>query len=337
MVEAWVAAAATVVGAGATLASGAMAASASKNAASAQEAAANQANQTQIAEFNATAGLQTPQRNLSYGADSLLANLFGLPDPNASTTTSMYGANASLDGLSGQGTSVASNQTSAPVSAAAGGGAPATATAQGVQGGSGGGALGLSSNGINLGNQTTNTGSNAAPNTTSAQGQFSNFYNSPGYAFALQQGQQSVNRGAAASGSLYSSNNLNQLDQNAQGYASQQYNNYVNQLMGLAGYGAAGVSATSGAATTAGNNISSNQLSAGNAQASGILGQAGAYSGAINSTTGLLGNYAQIASGQNGNSLQIQGQTAANAINYAASNVQVPNQGDGIPGFTLDQ
>jgi hypothetical protein len=171
-----------------------------------------------------------------------------------------------------------------------------------MQGGSGSGALGLSSNGINLGTQTTNTASNGSPTTSSAQGQFSNFYNSPGYQFALQQGQQAVSRGAAASGSLYSSNTLNQLDQNAQGYASQQYNNYVNQLMGLAGYGSTGVSASTSAATTAGNNISANQLSAGNAQASGILGQAGAFSGAINNSAGLLGNYAAL-SGSNGNSL----------------------------------
>lgn len=308
MVEGWAAAVVAGVGAAATLGSGAMAASAAGKAANAQESAAAQANQTQIAEFNATAGLQTPQRNLSYGADSLLANLFGLPDPNASSTTSMYGANAALNGISDQGTSVASNQVNAPVSAnqQALNGGPASATSPNtVSGGSAGGAAGLSSNGINLGGQSTNTGSAGGTNTSSAQGQFSNFYNSPGYQFALQQGQQSVNRGAAASGSLYSTNNLNQLDQNAQGYASQQYNNYVNQLMGLAGYGAAGVSATSGAATTAGNNISANQLSAGNAQASGILGQAGAYSGAIQNTTGLLGNYANLATKSNGNTLNI--------------------------------
>ncbi len=247
----------------------------------------------------------------------------------------MYGANDSLDALGGNSAAPAGGGSGSGTAAGGytGNGTPQGAmAASALNGGSGGGGGG--SAGINLGTQTTNTASNGSPTTSSAQGQFSNFYNSPGYQFALQQGQQAVSRGAAASGNLYSTNTLNQLDTNAQGYASQQYNNYVNQLMGLAGYGATGVSASSNAATTAGNNISANQLSAGNAQASGILGQAGAYSGAISNTTGLLGNYGVISGLKNGNSLglndyqnQMSG-IAAQTANTVIADPSAPVQAD---------
>jgi len=52
-------------------------------------------------------------------------------------------------------------------------------------------------------------------------------------------------------------------------------------LMGLAGLGGSAVAGTNAAAQNAGNNISSAQLSAGNANASGVLGSAGAWGGAV--------------------------------------------------------
>lgn len=298
MAEVWVAAA---IGGTAALGGAAIAANGAKSAAGAQLSGINSSNQTQLDEFNASAGLQTPGRNLGYGADSLLAQLFGLPNPNASSTTAMYGANSSLNALGG-------NQYGNTTAPALGGGGT---NASGAVGGSGvplgttgsvggTGGTGVTSGGQPLGNQTTNTASNGSPTTTNASSQFGNFFNSPGYQFALGQGQQAVQRGAAAGGNLYSTNTLNQLDTNAQGYASQQYNNYVQQLMGIAGIGGTAVAGTQSAATTAGNNISANQLSAGNANASGILGSSGAFSGALNNAGGLLGNYSLLSGLNNG-------------------------------------
>lgn len=306
MIEGWGAAIAVGVGAASGIAGGVISANGAKSAANAQVQGAENASQTQLAEFNTSAALETPGRNLGYGADSLLAQLFGLPDPNASSTTAMYGANSALNSLGGNQYGTGAGSTAPALVPDANGNmvpagsngttAPNTGTGSSpfnIGGGaSPGGTPATSSQ--PLGNQTTNTGSNGAPTTTNASSQFSNFFNSPGYQFALGQGQQAVQRGAAASGNLYSTNTLNQLDTNAQGYASTQYNNYVSQLMGLAGIGSGATAGTVGAATTAGNNISANQLSAGNANASGILGSSGAIGGAITNAGGLLGNYSLL-------------------------------------------
>jgi Chaperone of endosialidase len=54
--------------------------------------------------------------------------------------------------------------------------------------------------------------------------------NTPGYQFAQQQGQAAVNAGEAASGMTNSGNQQLALQQQGQGLASQNYNNYVSQL-----------------------------------------------------------------------------------------------------------
>lgn len=223
---------------------------ASKNAADAQAGAAGAAAQTQRDLFSAQAAYSAPQRNLGYGADSLLAQLYGIPDPNATGANSLYGANAAGDSLaSGNGPGSASGASGSP--GAAGPGTP----------------------------------------------NYNAFYNSPGYQFALSQGQSAINRNASANGSLYSSNTLGALSNYTAGAAGQQYNNYVQQLMGLAGLGGSAVAGTNAAAQNAGNNISSTQLSAGNANASGVLGSAGAWTGAIQQGGNLLGNYMKNSGG----------------------------------------
>lgn len=70
-----------------------------------------------------------------------------------------------------------------------------------------------------------------------AAGDYSGFQNAPDYQFALQQGIQGVDRSAAARGALYSGGQQADLQQYAQGLASQQLGNYRNNLMGLAQMG----------------------------------------------------------------------------------------------------
>ncbi|WP_447906921.1 hypothetical protein [Stenotrophomonas geniculata] len=70
-----------------------------------------------------------------------------------------------------------------------------------------------------------------------ASGDYSGFQNSPDYQFALQQGLQGVDRSAAARGALYSGGQLADLNNYAQGMASQQLGAYRNSLMGLASMG----------------------------------------------------------------------------------------------------
>jgi hypothetical protein len=69
----------------------------------------------------------------------------------------------------------------------------------------------------------------------------------PGYQFQQQQGQASVNAGAAANGTLNSGNQALALQQQGQGLASQNYNNYVSQLqpyLGASQTAAAGIGNT---------------------------------------------------------------------------------------------
>jgi len=80
---------------------------------------------------------------------------------------------------------------------------------------------------------------------------YSSFYNAPGYQFSLQQGENAINRGAAASGNAFSTSTLAGLDQFAQGTASNQYNNYTQQLLSLAGLGGSATAGTSASGTAA--------------------------------------------------------------------------------------
>jgi hypothetical protein len=58
--------------------------------------------------------------------------------------------------------------------------------------------------------------------------------NDPGYAFRLQQGEQALERGAAASGGAFSGGTLKALAQYGQDYASNEYSNVYNRA--LTGY-----------------------------------------------------------------------------------------------------
>lgn len=120
---------------------------------------------------------------------------------------------------------------------------------------------------------------------------YSQFFNTPGYQFSLQQGQSAINKQAAASGGLYSSNTLAAQGNYVQGQASTQYNSYINQLLSMAGLGNAAASGVGTAATATGQGLANSAMNAGNAQASGILGQSNAFSNGLGSVSNQLGNY----------------------------------------------
>lgn len=241
---------------GTSLVGGIMGSNAASSAANAQVQGTENATQAQLSMFNAIQALEGPGRNLGYGSDALLAQLFGMPNPN--TSSGMYPANAAAANFTG-------------------GGVPSA----GVPGVGGATAAGKAA---------------AAPSPAAGPPNFSNFFNTPGYQFTLQQGENAINRAASAGGNLYSTNTLTNLNNYAQGAASTQYNNYVGQLMQMAGLGAGAVNSTASAGTTAGNNISANLLSAGNANASGILGSTGALTGGLNSAAGAFGNSVLLSS-----------------------------------------
>lgn len=130
----------------------------------------------------------------------------------------------------------------------------------------------------------------SAPTSGSPSPNYAAFYNSPGYQFSLSQGQAAINKQAAASGNLYSSGTLAAQNNYAQGVASTQYNNYINQLTTMAGLGNTASAGVGAAATATGQGVASSLQNAGNASAAGILGSSNAFSNALGSVSNGIGN-----------------------------------------------
>ena len=111
------------------------------------------------------------------------------------------------------------------------------------------------------------------------------FLNQPGYQFAVNQGTQAINRQAAATGNLYTPNTLDSVGGYVAGTASQNYNNYVQQLLSTAGLGSSANTANANAQLQTGSNISQLQQNAGVASASGVTGAVGAGLNGLNSSS----------------------------------------------------
>lgn len=125
--------------------------------------------------------------------------------------------------------------------------------------------------------------------------------NDPSYQWALQQGQQGVDRSLAAKHMTASGNALTELTQYGQGMASQQYNNRLNQLSAMASQGASPSAAannlltgtqvaqglSSAAGTGAMSSLGSGQGSLGTSLGNGISNLIGGYNG----PTGALPQY----------------------------------------------
>jgi len=316
---------------------------ASKNAASQQANSAASASQVQQNEFNTINAENAGNRNLGYGADDLLAQAFGIANPTAAGASNYYPGTNSGTAVSNAGPTSLPGAT-APTGAAAGGtgggyssaisgsgsglvggggaSGPSLVAAgptavTGVSGASGGAA---SPGGLGTANYTpTASGTNPAVGGASQNPNYSNFYNTPGYSFTLNQGENAIARGASANGGLYDTSTLGALNNYAQGAASTQYNNYVSQLMGMAGLGQSATNTTSQAATNTGNNISNNTISAGNANASGTLGSAGAWNGALTGVAGAVNNSGLVTnpSNNNGNPYALTDQETAQGAQNA--------------------
>lgn len=127
----------------------------------------------------------------------------------------------------------------------------------------------LINNGAGASNQLANMlGLNG--NQSQNQG-FKNWQNSTGYQFGLDQGLQSINGNAAASGLLGSGATGKALETYGQNYANTQYGNYTNQLQGLLGSGIAGAGVLAGAGQHSSSSGSSSQNTGGIGSAIGTL------------------------------------------------------------------
>jgi hypothetical protein len=132
---------------------------------------------------------------------------------------------------------------------------------------------------------------------------YSNFENMPGYQFAVQQGTQAIQRQAASMGSAYTPNTAAAVGQYVTGTASQDYNTYINQLMGAAGLGTTANQGLQTANQTTANNISSAQQNIGQANAAGYSGVGSAVGGLFTPNgagTSLIGAASKYLGGSGG-------------------------------------
>lgn len=138
----------------------------------------------------------------------------------------------------------------------------------------------------------TPTGSGTPPaNPSDPQNRYGGFYASPGYQFRMDEGERQLRANAAARGMLQSGDFAQALIRYGQDYASNEFNNQLNQLFSVAGLGQSAVGTTGAQglqyATNAGNNL----LTAGNARASSYGTGANAWGNALGAIGGLAYNY----------------------------------------------
>lgn len=114
----------------------------------------------------------------------------------------------------------------------------------------------------------------------------------PGYQFSLKQGNSAIERSQAAKGMFNSGNTLKAMDDYSQGLAQQTYQQYMNNLLGIAN---TGINATG--------QISTNQANLGIGQANLTMGGGQA---ALNTFTGIGQAYYNALSNQGNTYTQIQ-------------------------------
>ncbi len=124
-------------------------------------------------------------------------------------------------------------------------------------------------------------------------GDFSSFKESPDYAWALQNGQEGMDRGAAARGRMYSGGYDADRMQFNSGIASQNYGSFYNRLQSMAGQGqtTAGNLGSLGAAMAG--NIGNAQIGAANARASSYQQQGNNYADMAYAGGNAFGNWYQ--------------------------------------------
>lgn len=128
------------------------------------------------------------------------------------------------------------------------------------------------------------------------------FQQDPGYAFRQAEGQQGVERSAAARGGLLSGATLKAVDQYNQDYASNEYSNAYNRfntdrtnrfnrLSSLAGIGQTANNTLAAVGVNTANQISQGQQAIGNARSSGYIGQGNAVNNGIGQLANQYQNY----------------------------------------------
>lgn len=114
-----------------------------------------------------------------------------------------------------------------------------------------------------------------------SEGDFSDFFTSPGFEFVRDEGLRGIENRFSASGGTLSGNALRRLTEFNSGLASQEFGNFFERNARLAGLGGAATNVGVAAGTGISGNISNALINQGNARASGVLGVNQALQGGL--------------------------------------------------------
>jgi len=297
----------------ASLASASSASGAAKDAARAQSQGIDKQIAFQQDAFNAQNRLLAPTRQIGFGAQDMLSRLFlgtGSPlaqsafetgTPSQGAVPDILGPNAGQTVTGGQGATTLVGNAGGDTLNALG-----EAKLQNLVAAEVGTPESIRANLLNQPQYTTpgqvapvatvDAGSDA-PGTFqpgSEEFDFSGFYESPGYQFRLEEGNKALENRLAASGRLDSGAGTKDFIRFNQGMASDEFNNFTNQLFNLAGFGQTANQSTANALQNTGNQVGQAFANQGTVQASGIVGAANAQSNALAGLPGAFASGAQI-------------------------------------------
>lgn len=300
-----------VISGGLGLLSSSNASGAAKDAARAQAAGIDKQIAFQQDTFNAQNRLLAPTRQIGFGAQDMLSRMFlgtGSPlaqsafetgTPSQGAVPDILGPNAGQTVTGTQ--TVAQPTTGQPTLNAAG-----EAKFQNLVAAEVGTPESIRANLLNQPQYTTpgqvapvatTEAGSTAPGTFepgSEEFDFSGFYESPGYQFRLEEGNKAIENRLAASGRLDSGAGTKDFIRFNQGMASDEFNNFTNQLFNLAGFGQTANQSTANALQNTGNQVGQAFANQGTVQASGIVGAANAQSNELAGLPGAFASGAQI-------------------------------------------
>lgn len=278
-------AAPAIIGAVGSLAAGKQQSDAAGNAANASTTASRDAIQAQVAMYNQSRMDTMPYQVTGNAALNQLANMYGLatysapissgititqPEPAKKKKRSFFDKVTDPANLAGQFGGTSYDPMGFFSSGSTGGDGGLTISTGGGAGGAGG-----------VG--TVNPGTGVAD--------FSQFYQTPDYLVARDEGINGLDRGAAARGGLYSGGADADRMTFASNLGSKAFGNYQNSLFRLAGFGSNANSELNSLGQNTAGQIGNQLTNAGNARASAYLQQGQAQANTWNNLAGFAGSY----------------------------------------------
>lgn len=277
-----------IVGAAGSLVGGKMQSDAAGKAGDASTAASRDAIQAQVAMYNQSRADTMPYQVTGTGALNMLAGMYGLPtysapmsngititqpEPAKKKKRSLFDKVTDPANLAGQFGGTSYDPMGFFSSGTTGGGGGLTISAGGGGGGIGGGAGG----GV------------ITPGTQLAD--YSQFYETPDYLVARDEGINALDRGAAARGGLYSGGADADRMTFGSNLGSKAFAGFQNNLFRLAGLGGNANSEINSLGQNTVNQVGNSLTNAGNARASAYLRQGQAWNNALSDLGGFAGDY----------------------------------------------